>query len=238
VYQLTPAPDSLLARTENALSLVEGAYIGSFQWDGRARDWAAGGPLNQTDRFIIRQVRTFTAPVAGTYRFQLTSDDGSWLWIDGAEVVTNPGLHPTTASEGSVYLSAGVHTIAVKFFENLGSAYTGYAWMPPGASAFSSMPWQDGAQHVGGIFKAGQQLVLAADDLGGSGLKAVRYRIDGGGEQQSSDGRVPISLGDGPHTIRYYAVDWENSATPESQISFTVKSDLTIKYRYMPLMLR
>lgn len=238
VYQLVPAPDSLLARTENALSLVEGSNLGSFQWDGRDLDWGAGGPSGQHDRFIIRQVRSFTAPVSGAYRFRLTSDDGSWLWVDGAQVVTNSGLHPVSTSEGSVYLSAGIHTIAVKFFENGGLAYMGYDWQPPGAGAFTKIPWQDGAQHVGGLFKSGQQLVLAADDLGGSGLKAIRYRIDGGAEQQSTNGRVLVSLADGPHTIRYFAVDLENAATPETQVSLTVDSDLVIKYRFLPQMLR
>lgn len=238
VYQLLPAPDSLLARTENSLSLVEGAYVGGFQWDGRGRDWGAGGPLGQTDRFVVRQVRTFTAPVSGTYRFRLTSDDGSWLWVDGAQVATNPGLHPVSDKEGSVFLSAGVHTIAVKFFENAGSAYTGYSWQPPDAAQFTSIPWQETAPRVAGIFKPGQQVVLAADDLGGSGVKAVRYRVNDGPEQQSVDGRVQLSLSEGTHTIRYYAVDWENAATPESRISLTVDSDLVIRYRYLPQMLR
>ena len=35
----------------------------------------------------------------GEYRFRLTSDDGSKLWIDGKPVVANDGIHaPTTAS--------------------------------------------------------------------------------------------------------------------------------------------
>jgi hypothetical protein len=222
VYQLVPAPDSLLARTTNALSIVEGTYIGSFTWDGADQNWASGGPLGQTDRFVVRQVRPFSVPVSGTYRFQVTSDDGSWLWIDGREVVRNEGLHPASSADGSIYLSAGLHTLAVKFFENAGEAYAGYAWMPPGAAAFTSVPAPSGAVYDGTRFGSGQQLVLATDDLGGSGVRALHYWIDGGAEQQSTSGRVPISLGDGSHTIMYQAEDHNGNKGYQRMVNITV----------------
>ncbi|HEX6288161.1 MAG TPA: N-acetylmuramoyl-L-alanine amidase [Herpetosiphonaceae bacterium] len=225
VYQLIPTPDSLLARTVNPLSIIEGSYIGAFTWDGSDQNWAGAGPLGQTERFVVRQVRAFYVPASGTYRFRVTSDDGAWLWVDGREVVRNEGLHPTSSKEGSVYLATGLHTLAVKFFENAGEAYAGYSWQPPGAAEFTTVPAPSGAIYDGTRFGGGQQLVLAADDLGGSGIRTMRYWIDGGGEQQSASGRVPISLGDGSHTIVYQAED--NNGNSGYQRTMTMTVDAT-----------
>ncbi|HEY0603754.1 MAG TPA: N-acetylmuramoyl-L-alanine amidase [Herpetosiphonaceae bacterium] len=222
VYQLVPTPDSLLARTTNAMSVVEGTFLGALTWDGSDLNWMSGGPMNQSERFVVRQVRPFYAPAAGTYRFKITSDDGAWLWVNGQEIVRNEGLHPTSSKEGSIYLSAGLHTLAVKFFENTGEAYAGYSWMPPGAAGFITVPAPSGAVYDGTRFGGGQQLVLAADDLGGVGVRTLRYWIDGGSEQQSASGRAPISLGDGAHTVTYQAEDNNGNLGFQRSVSLTV----------------
>ncbi|MDP3565118.1 MAG: PA14 domain-containing protein [Methanoregula sp.] len=61
-----------------------------------------------------------------TYTFYLTSDDGSWLWIDEALVVDNGGLHSPRTRTGSVRLTPGYHHVVVKMFENTGQAV---AWL-------------------------------------------------------------------------------------------------------------
>lgn len=64
---------------------------------------------------------------AGTYTFDLPSDDGALLFIDGRLVVNNDGEHgvptvPGTAGNlGSVDLSSGYHSIQVKFGQGTGS---------------------------------------------------------------------------------------------------------------------
>ncbi len=207
VYKLKPTPVSLLSRTTSPLSIAEDVYVGTFAWDGREQTWAAAGPVNQTDRFVVRQTRAFFAPTAGTYRFRLVSDDGSWLWIDGKLVASNPGTHATAAAEGAVTLNAGLHTLAVKAFEHTGPAQLGYSWMPPGAQTFATIPaavsmTQGSALNIG----------LAADDLGGSGVKVLRYRVDNGAEQQSTTGVAMITTGGGTHTVSYQAEDMNGNA--------------------------
>jgi hypothetical protein len=234
VYKLKQVPDSLLARTVNPLSIIEDSYVGSFGWDGFDQNWGANGPLGQSDDFVVRQVRPFVAPVSGTYRFRVTSDDGSWLWVDGRLVVSNVGLHSATSSEGAVYLIAGTHTLSVKFFENMGEAYSAYAWMPPSAAGFASVPRPASAAHVGPHFGVGEQLLLAADDLGGSGLNLLRYWIDGGNEQQSLSGRIPISLSAGTHTVEYQAEDLEGNWSGRASVAFTVDPNLRIRRTFLP----
>lgn len=233
VYQLQAVPASLLARTLDPLSVPEGAYVGAFQWNGSSRDWGAQGPLGQSDRFVIKQARAFVAPTSGAYSFRLASDDGSWLWIDGAQVAANPGLHGRTAVENTVILSAGVHTVAVKFFEYIGSGYSGFAWKPPGATSWSPIPFAPQGEHLGSIWKGAAQMTLAAHDFGGSGLRELRYIYDNGAEQMSSSGLATMGAGPGPHIVDYWAVDNNGVASARQRISFVVDPALQISRNYL-----
>jgi hypothetical protein len=53
----------------------------------------------------------------GLYTFSLNSDDGSQLWIEGVLVVDNGGPHAPRTVAGSTFLSAGLHTFEVQFYE-------------------------------------------------------------------------------------------------------------------------
>jgi len=56
------------------------------------------------------------------YTFYLTSDDGSWLDIDGAQVIDNGGLHGPTEKTATVHLTSGLHPTSVRMYENGGGA--------------------------------------------------------------------------------------------------------------------
>jgi autotransporter-associated beta strand protein len=64
----------------------------------------------------------FFAPVSGTYEFGTTSDDGSILFIDGVSVVYNNRFQGMTRRNGTITLSAGLHTIEVGHYEGGGGA--------------------------------------------------------------------------------------------------------------------
>lgn len=61
-------------------------------------------------------------PETGLYRFSLTSDDGSRLWLNGKLVIDNDGLHGSETVEGSAALAAGPHSIRVEYFNKTGGA--------------------------------------------------------------------------------------------------------------------
>lgn len=71
-------------------------------------------------------------PATGVYTFYTTSDDGSQLYIDGALVVDNDGLHGTRTEAGQVALEAGLHALRVTFFERTGGEALSMAWAGPG----------------------------------------------------------------------------------------------------------
>jgi hypothetical protein len=71
-------------------------------------------------------------PTTELYRFALTSDDGSKLWIDGQLVVDNDGLHGTVEKRGAIALGAGLHQVLVVWFNRTGGAELGLQWALPG----------------------------------------------------------------------------------------------------------
>jgi hypothetical protein len=56
-------------------------------------------------------------PKTGLYEFSMASDDGSILWIDGAEFINNDGLHEVTTRTARIYLEAGQHTFRVAYYQ-------------------------------------------------------------------------------------------------------------------------
>ena len=70
--------------------------------------------------FGARITGSLVAGADGIYSFSLDSDDGSSLFIDGIQVIDNGGAHgPNTVTQQS-FLTAGVHSFTVNFFEDFG----------------------------------------------------------------------------------------------------------------------
>jgi len=58
------------------------------------------------------------ASASQNYTFTLASDDGSFLFIDGTQVIDNSGEHGIKAKTGTIFLASGNHVFEVQFFEN------------------------------------------------------------------------------------------------------------------------
>ena len=70
----------------------------------------------------LRLEGTFTVDATNVYRFNLVSDDGARLWIDGELVVDNDGLHSASGKTGAIALAKGAHAIRVDYFNKTGGA--------------------------------------------------------------------------------------------------------------------
>jgi hypothetical protein len=68
------------------------------------------------------------------YSFSLSSDDGSLLFIDGSLVVNNGGPHGPVMVTGGAFLTAGLHSFEVQFFEDFGGASGVDLYLPNGVS--------------------------------------------------------------------------------------------------------
>lgn len=93
------------------------------------------------DNFSVRFESNILISKAGTYRFHLGSDDGSFLYVDGKEVVNVDGVHPHSVKSGSRDLSQGVHRLVVDYSEVGGEQSLGLEIEGPGISRQSIDGW-------------------------------------------------------------------------------------------------
>ncbi|MBN2012106.1 chitobiase/beta-hexosaminidase C-terminal domain-containing protein [candidate division KSB1 bacterium] len=86
------------------------------------------------NHFAIEFIGQIHINKAGEYTFFTNSDDGSKLFIDGAEVVNNDGAHGTQFRQGTVTLTPGAHHIKVDYFEDGGGEDLTVYYEGPGIS--------------------------------------------------------------------------------------------------------
>jgi hypothetical protein len=86
------------------------------------RDFREGFPgvTKRQEWFAIEYTGRFWIQKPGLYRFELTSDDGSRLYIDDQLAVDNDGIHPELTKAESVDLAGGIHRIRVQYFQGPG----------------------------------------------------------------------------------------------------------------------
>ncbi len=84
------------------------------------------------DKFALRFTGSIAIPKTGNYKFFITSDDGSRLYLDGKLVINHDGLHGMSEKNASVNLTAGSHDLVVTYFDNGGGDGLKLAWSGPG----------------------------------------------------------------------------------------------------------
>jgi hypothetical protein len=85
------------------------------------QDYSLGFPgiSKRLEWFAIDYTGKFWIDKPGEYRWELTSDDGSMLFIDDKLVIDNGGLHPPATLTGVTELSGGIHKLRVPYFQGL-----------------------------------------------------------------------------------------------------------------------
>lgn len=83
------------------------------------QDYTKGFPgiTNRLEWFAIDYSGRFWVESPGLYKWELTSDDGSMLFIDGQLVIDNGGEHAPVTLTGTSELTRGVHAIRVPYFQ-------------------------------------------------------------------------------------------------------------------------
>ena len=100
------------SRTPSRTRQVSQPYYrnGGGKWPGFAHK----------NNYAVRWTSHLEIKKAGSYTFWTYSDDGSKMWIDGAQVVNNDGLHGWRGREGRKQLSTGAHAFKAEMFEKGG----------------------------------------------------------------------------------------------------------------------
>jgi len=94
--------------------------VPKIRYDKTGKNWAG---YTQKDNFAVRWSGVLIITTGGNYRFLLTSDDGSNLYVDNKKVINNDGLHGVRNRAAWVKrMVAGQHKVRIEFFERGGSA--------------------------------------------------------------------------------------------------------------------
>ena len=91
--------------------------------------WASG--VNTTN-FVVRETGYINITTAGSYTFYLNSDDGSYMWLDGAAFITNnDGGHGMQEKSASKTLALGYHAFVIQYMQQGGGAGLIFSYAGP-----------------------------------------------------------------------------------------------------------
>ena len=91
-------------------------------------------PRERESNFALTFDGNIRIPASGNWTFHATSDEGSQIWIDGRLVVNHDGLHTASEKSGTISLPAGVHRIAVAYFQATGTMALDVTYSGPGVA--------------------------------------------------------------------------------------------------------
>lgn len=94
--------------------------------------WNSPSPGIPSEFYAILWKGYIEVDKPGMYRFYLTTDDGSRLWIDDKLVIDAwKDQPPTTYVSKPIYLSRGYHKLKYYFYNRYGFAEAVLGWIPP-----------------------------------------------------------------------------------------------------------
>ena len=91
-------------------------------------------PAPRRDHYVLRFAAMLDVPAAGEWTFTTASDDSSWLWLDGEQLVRNEGLAPVHERSAKRVWTAGPHRLEVAFTQAGGGAALAVRWCGPGVA--------------------------------------------------------------------------------------------------------
>ena len=81
------------------------------------------------DSFSVKWTTNFTAPKSGYYSFQVTSDDGTRLYLEDSLLINNWGKHAPTSKSAAIYLEKGeTNKLKIEYNEVGGGAMVELGW--------------------------------------------------------------------------------------------------------------
>lgn len=159
------------------------------------------------DRFAVRVQRDINVEDAGTYTLGVNSDDGVRLLVDGEVVINDDVLRASTNSLVSLFLSAGLHSVEVVYFENDGGASLELFAAPGSLSAYNG----SFALLSGSISQAGNPAMPASE--GGVWEPVMDWPLVAVSMANLPDGRILTYSGSErrtwPVTEQTYSATWD-----------------------------
>ena len=146
-----PSPTPVPTSSPSTSALWRGAYYANadlsdeplfvrndaginFHWGLRSPDTR----LN-TDHFSVRWTRTVNFR-GGLYRFTMTADDGTRVWVDDELVIDQWQVQPESTYTVEITLTSGNHPITIEYFDDTGNATAQFSFVRLGAASVTPTP--------------------------------------------------------------------------------------------------
>ena len=94
-------------------------YTDTFNIPERHYSEGFPGVTGRSSWFMVDYRGSFTVSQDGQYLFRLHSDDGAYLYIDGALVIENDGKHEPISRWGNVHLQPGRHYLRLLYAQTI-----------------------------------------------------------------------------------------------------------------------
>jgi hypothetical protein len=131
------------ARAFGAPERLSASYWTNAEWSGPAVLTRSEGAIRidrEGLRILLGDSPAYSAvwsgvlfaPRTGEYFFTITSDDGSWVLLDGETAIDNGGRHGARTRTARVRLSWGNHALTVRYFDAGGLAVVDFSWRATG----------------------------------------------------------------------------------------------------------
>ncbi len=99
---------------------------------------------NRSDNIGFLWEGYIKVPTSANYTFEVCSDDGTKLYVGKpygyTELVNNDGLHGTICKSGTIYLSQGVHPLAIAYFNATGGSSISLNWQNDAGLSKTAVP--------------------------------------------------------------------------------------------------
>ncbi|MFZ5517663.1 MAG: family 20 glycosylhydrolase [Candidatus Zhuqueibacterota bacterium] len=102
--------------------------------EGKVYDIGLSEIEHRPEQFMIVFEGQLEIAADGQYLFYLMSDDGSKLFIDETEVVSNDGVHSLQERRGSIQLTSGLHPFKLLYLQAGANAMLRLSYEGPGLS--------------------------------------------------------------------------------------------------------
>lgn len=122
----------------NTLAQARKAFDGARTMLGRGfidRLFIGHNPFGPQNSLATRYTAWLWCPADGTYKFACSSQDASFLLIDGKEIIANGGRHlpqRNVSKSATVKLTAGTHKLTLYHINVSGNPIAVTAWQTPG----------------------------------------------------------------------------------------------------------